>query len=234
MGVSIIAAVLLSGCAGQGKKEDNRVTGDILFFAERQPDEQENSGVMMFVNDDYLYSELQASPGDYILFDRKKKTIYNVVSADKTIMVIESAPIPDKSPIDIQFKAEEQPSQGIPKYDGKQAVHYKLSANGKVCYNVVAIEGLLEPVRQAMTEFRLVLAGEHGKTVGSMPKDTLDACDLAINIFNADQILSYGFPMREWGSNGYQRFLSQVVPGGKINPENLTLPEDYKRYSVGE
>lgn len=169
----------------------------------------------------------------FILVDREKKIIYNVNHADKTIMEIRSQPVKVKSPIPIEYTIESQPSGAIPRISDMRATHYRINVNGKQCYNAVSAEKNFFPeVAVALSEFRQILAGEHAKSVNSIPHDLLDACDLALNIFNASDYLQYGFPLREWDQNGYLRFIRFFRKNYKMKPDAFELPKNYETYSI--
>jgi hypothetical protein len=117
--------------------------------------------------------------------------------------------------------------------DGKQATHYRYNANGEHCYDAVTLgKEFMPEVGNAMVEFREVLAGEHAKTVLNTPKELLNACDLALNIFNASAHVKNGLPLREWDQKGYRRFLVNYRTDAEIKRQDLELPSDYTRYSI--
>lgn len=189
----------------------------------------------IFVNEGYMHMSDTRSPADYMLFNRQEKTIYNVTSEDKTILVIRDKPVNVDSPIKLDYQEESQPSGAIPRINGMQATHYKYIANGKHCYDsVVMPKDFMPDVLAAMREFREVLAGEHATTVDRTPKELLDACDLSVNIFHATQHMDHGLPIREWDRHGYQRFLKDYRENMEAAEGTFDLPKDFERYSVGD
>jgi hypothetical protein len=114
-----------------------------------------------------------------------------------------------------------------------QATHYRYDADGKHCYDAVAMPAeFLPEVVKAMREFRTTLAGEHASTVGAIPRDMLDACDLSVNIFHATKHLDHGMPIREWDQKGYQRFLVKYKEDLQIDKSEYLIPDNYHRYSI--
>jgi hypothetical protein len=235
--ISLAGILFISGCATVGEREpvsqDVTTTGVALFYVEKEPG-LEASNVSMFVNENFIRIDDQTVPNDFILFDRKKRTIYNVISADKTVYAITSRPVTVVSPVTIEYTEEKQESAVM---QGAQAeaksYHYKFSANGKPCYNVVVAENFLPDVVAAMKEFREVLAGEHARSIGNVPPEQLDACDLGLNIFHATRHLDHGFPVREWDASGYTKFLRELQRHATIDPAALELPAAYKVQSFG-
>jgi hypothetical protein len=235
-----VAAAVLAACAGQLAKpakteaELKDAPGTLLIMSEREQG-SETFTTRLYVNEGYLHMSDSRSPADYILFNRKEQTIYNVNREDKTILVIRNKPVAVEPPFVLDYQGEAQPSHAIPKINGKQATHYKFTANGKHCYDsVVMPKDFMPDVLKAMREFRLVLAGEHATTVGHMPKELLDACDLSLNIFHATKHMEHGLPIREWDRYGYQRFLKDYRTDVQATEGTFDLPKDFERYSIGD
>ena len=236
--VTVVLLVSMVACSTSSKKtsgsEADKDLGVFLTYSER--DENKNNYlVSIFINSQFMHMSDDHSKNDYVLFDRKKREIYNVNSEDKTILVIKSRAVTVKPPLDIQYKIISKPSAAIPQVQGNTATHYRFEVNGKQCYDAVSMELTFMPdALKAMKEYRNVLAGEHAKTVNNIPKDMLDACDLALNVFYPNKYLDNGLPMREWDRKGYRRFLVQYKFNYKLPEENLTLPDGYEKYSIGE
>jgi hypothetical protein len=219
----------------EAEKARQEEPGVLLMLVEREAGSPQSFNTRLFVNKSYMHISDDRSPSDYILFDRRKQTIYNVTSGDKTIFVIRPKPVDIEPPIEIKYEEESQPSSAIPKIDGNQASHYRIMVNGEHCYDTVVLpEDFMPEVLGAMREFRQVLAGEHATTVNTMPRDVMDACDLAINVFEPTRHMSHGLPIREWDRNGYQRFLKDYRTNVAAPEGMLTLPDDFRRYSVGD
>jgi hypothetical protein len=94
--------------------------------------------------------------------------------------------------------------------------------------------GFMPDVAKAMHEFRTILAGEQAKSVGRTPKDMLDACDLAVNVFYPTRHIDHGIPLRMWDQNGFQRFMLDFKLDFKLKKTLMRMPEEYRRYSVPE
>jgi hypothetical protein len=230
---------LLTACAGQTIKPKTQVElknapGTLLIMLERDQG-SETFTTRIFVNEGYLHMSDERSPADYVLFNRREQTIYNVNQEDKTILVIRNKPVDVKSPLTLDYQEESQPSGAIPTINGKSATHYKFMANGKHCYDsVVMPKDFMPDVLAAMREFRQVLAGEHATTVLHTPKDLLNACDLSLNVFHATKHMDHGLPIREWDRQGYQRFMKDYKTELQATEGTFDLPKDFERYSIGD
>lgn len=235
--IAFALTVMLSACGttgpATGAKQKDEKLSVFMVFSERERAGTPLFRSSMYVNDDYIYISDDSSDDGYILFDRQKQTIYSVSHSNKSIFVIKPKEIKIKSPIAIDYQAAAQPSSAIPKVSGRTATHYRYDANGEHCYDAVTLEkSFLPGVVKALKEYRMVLAGEHASTVLKMPKDTHEACDLAVNIFHATQHLDTGLPLREWDQKGYLKFMVDYKIGFNFDKNKLTLPADYRQFSV--
>lgn len=235
----LLLVILLNACASmetgtEGSKAKEEQLSVFMVFSEREEAGTPLFRSRMYVNDKYLYINDDRFPDDFVLFDRNKQTIYSVTHANKTIFVIKPKEVKGAPPIAITYESESQPSSAIPKVSGRTATHYRYNANGKHCYDAVTLEKTFLPgVVKAIKEYRQVLAGEHASTVHSMPLDTHDACDLAINIYYATKHLDTGLPLREWDQRGFLKFMVDYRVNFKFDESKLKLPEGYQEFSVG-
>ena len=232
--VAALAGCATTEVADEAVDPERENVGIAMLYVENEPG-QDPSYVSIFVNKNYIRIDDQAFPNDFILFDRKSKTINNVISAEKAVYVIAPSPVSTSSPITIEYTHDKQESAATGRGgDTSKSYHYRFYANGKLCYNVVAAEGFLPQVVEAFTEFRTALAGEHSRSVGHIPDDQIDACDLALNIYHAVDHLAFGFPVREWSPDGYSKFLKDIKRGVVPEPEFLQFPAGFKPYPFGQ
>lgn len=236
--IGVLLLLGATGCAVQtvepeAAPSDRSKIGVMIYYTENELGTETNT-VGIYVNPDFMRIDDRSAPDDFILFDRKSRYIYNVISSDKSISIITPKPVMVKPPIVIDYTEEKQESAAVPRgTDTPKGYHYKFMANGKDCYNVVVAEDYLPDVVAAFTEFRTVLAGEHATVIGSMPPENQDACDLALNIFDPVRHLRYGFPVREWSNKGYSKFLMEVRSGMTVENQYLELPATYTRHAFG-
>ena len=221
------------------KKDDKlEFAGDILNFSEVFADQPEEN-VRMIITNGYLRIDDGPQAEDFILYNRRNKIIYNVVSEEKSIMVIDSQDaVHDKKSkgvkpaFPILWNVESQTSNALMRSDDKNsasATHYRLKLNQKECYNLVTVDQGMENPLNAMREFRQSLAA-HLKTQYK-PQDGQE-CYEAVNIFTPINHLHQGFPIREWSIYGYQRFLvnhRKMI----IFPKKLfELPEGFEKINL--
>jgi hypothetical protein len=222
------------GNGQQSSSADQKNMGTLLIFSEREAG-SESFTTRIFVNAKYMRMSGSLSPADFVLFDRAERTIYNVVRDEKSILVIRDRPHNVKPPIEIKYEEKSQPSSAIPKINGRQATHYRFFANGKRCYDSVVIgEDFMPDVLAALREFRQVLANEHASSVNNVPREMMDACDMAVNVFHATKHMDHGLPIREWNTKGYQRFLKDYRENISAPASSFELPKDYEQFSMSD
>ena len=234
----IVGLASISACSGlpNNLKMDDQgnYIGLLVVYDERESNENKSTfqTSIRILPHRMLISDNRNSSG-YLLVDRQKHIIYNINKDDKTIMVIKSRAVSAPSPIKIDYSMKSQPSGAIPKVATFKATHYEIDVNGKHCYDTVSGgNDFLPDVTAALSEFRQIMAGEHAKSVTRIPKDMIDACDLALNIYHPVDHMKNGFPLREWGRHGYMRFIKFWKENEKIEPQALELPTGYETYSI--
>jgi hypothetical protein len=171
---------------------------------------------------------------DYILFDRLERVIYSVVHESATILVINDNPVTVESPLTLEVTEQLLEDEHVMMVGGAESVHYRLFVNDRQCYDVRSIPGLFDAAAAALGEYRTVLAGQHVEALAMMPVEVMDACDLAVNIFEPDRFLKWGFPVDEWDAIGFRQSLVGIDPAFRADPVLFSLPAAYARFSPGE
>lgn len=187
----------------------------------------------VLVTPDYMRMDDGVADGDFLLFDRKARTVYSVVHDEGTVLDIPPRPVEIESPIPLA-RNDEQVAIGkdVPKVMGRTPQHHSLKVNGKVCYDVVTVPGVMKDVVAAMKEFRQVLAGEHATSLPFIPADMRDPCDLALNTFAPGWQLQFGLPIQEWDGHGKGQILVDYDPQFKADTSWFVLPEGYRHYTT--
>lgn len=183
-------------------------------------------------------SHLRMDDGDaassFVLFDRKQNIIYSVTHSDRTVLEIHPLPLGVESPITLDKThtrvVSEEP---LPSIAGKTPQQHQLRVNGELCYELVAVEGLLPEVVVALTAFRAVLAGENARILTDVPADMQDPCDLALNTFAPGWPLQFGLPIQERDTQGKGQLLLDYSTDYPAEVGLFELPEGYQHYSPG-
>jgi len=235
----ILISLLLFACSSIAtksvKQQEKEIkpanAGYLIMFSEMRPHEPEAS-VRMVITDHFLRIDEGPNSEDFILFDRQKKSIFNVVKEDKSILTIKPGKTNVEPTFPLRWIIESQTSQALMRSQNNNdtaATHYLYYLNDEPCYNLVTINNQLVETLDAMREYNDVLANELKSNYHEMQGQQ---CHEAINIFDPNIRLQYGFPLREWSAYGYQRFLVDFKKD-IIFPESMfELPKNYENISL--
>ncbi len=209
------------------------VEGTMLIYRQQEQGvEPYNDRIM--VTADYLRMDDGADNGDYLIFDRKQGLISSVTHGDETVLEIPPRKISQRPPMQLNRRGSEIEMGEVPLIAGRKPQHHQLYLNDKSCYNVVAVEGLLDDALKALADFRNTLAGEHAKLLPRLPADQQDPCDLARNIFYPTWQLQFGLPIQEWDEQGKGQVLVDFKEGVELDKKLFTLPQGYRHYTTDD
>lgn len=223
---------VLSACA-------QKKHGDTLVLFVEQEDGVEPYQTRMIITNDFVRIDDGEGDQDFVLFNRKSKVVHSVTSSEKTIMAIHEKKLKQGQKFEPPFKlthaSKEMPAmKDAPTIEGEKAKHYQLITNDRVCYDVIAVKGLMPHVVKALVEFHKHMATDSYVTFNNLPADMHDACDMTATTFRPGRQFEFGFPIQEWGKRNYSRSLIDYNVNYKVEPNLFKLPEGYKRYTVTE
>lgn len=249
----LLAATLLTACERQpvatqapdsapetvshtGPHTKSEKAADLLLTFEVHERGVEPYPARIIVSPDFLRIEDSDNENDFVLFDRKARKIYSVSADNVSILEIKERPVTVESPLKLDVKQSAQVDEEAPKIGGMQGKHFVLRVNGESCIEAFVVEDFLEPARDALRDYYAILAGEHATALVRTPPDMLNACDIAKHIFYPGAHLAYGFPIREWSTQGssYQRLLVDYDANYRADPKLFELPADFGRYSIDD
>lgn len=187
----------------------------------------------LIVTKDFMRFDDGEGSVDFVLFDRKKNIIYSTNSDDKSVMSIAEKHNEVKPPFELKHSVKNLGLlKDAPKIQGKTPVHYQFITNDEICYEVVAVKGLLPGVVEAMKAFHKILESDSKMTFHTIPADMHDACDMSMSTFAAARHLEYGFPIQEWTPDGTGRALIDFDDKFEADKKLFELPENYRQFSV--
>ncbi len=187
----------------------------------------------LIVTPSYLRFDDGEDDGDFLLFDRSKRVIYNTNSVDKTILVIHNKKIKLPKKSDWTHKVDTD-DEKVPSIGSSPVKHLVLLTNGSICYNLYAAEGLLPDAVKALAEYRRVLSVQHAEILVDMPGIERSPCDVANNIYLPDRHLQYGFPVRIRDMDGRMKVLVNYKVDVKLHEKLFKLPSGYREYRISE
>ena len=230
--VLLLSMGLLASCA-------NKYQGDTLVLFMEQEKDVEPYQTRMIITKKFVRIDDGEGSNDYVLFDRAKKVVYSINPTEQSVMAIHEKKLENGKTFEPPFKLTHSVKnmpvmKGAPTINGAMAKHYQLITNNEVCYDVVAIEGLMPNVVQALTEFHTHMATDSRITFNNMPADMQNACDMTTTTFAPARQLAFGFPIQEWGKQDYSRSLIDYTLDYKADKKLFDFPEGYKHYTVQE
>lgn len=188
----------------------------------------------LIVTPRYLRLDDGDAASDFVLFDRQQNIIYSVTHGDRTVLEIHPQAVTVESPVALERTQVQVPmAEPLPAIAGRIPQQYRLSVNGELCYETVAVDGLLPDVVQALTAFRGVLAGENARILVDVPADMHDPCDLALNTYAPAWQLQFGLPVQEHDLQGKGQLLMDFSTAYPAEAGLFKLPKGYQHYSPG-
>lgn len=230
--VFLLMISVLFSCA---KKEQD----DSLVLFMEQEEGVEPYQTRMIITKKFIRIDDGKGTNSFVLYDRNKNIVYSTNPDEQTIMAVHEKRLKKgqvfEPPFKLTYSVNEMPEmKDAPTIAGATAKHYQLITNDKVCYDVVAIKGLMPNVVKALTEFHKHMATDSYVTFNNLPADMHDACEMTATTFKPARQFEFGFPIQEWGKRNYSRSLVDYNTRYKAEATLFVLPEGYKHYTVTE
>jgi len=186
--------------------------------------------VRYIITDRYLRSDQGDDSVDFVLLDRQKKQIYNVVEDSQTILDIDGKGEIGKRPADLAIEVRRSYDSKAPTLEGKDPVTLELRADGGVCNSSVVVEGILDNARKAFEAFADVLAVQQQRSKGNTPAEYVTPCFLARYLYAADFDVAVGLPVVTWTPEGARRQLLRYERDVPVDNALFKLPGGYEHY----
>ena len=185
----------------------------------------------IMVTSNYVRFDDGANQDGFLLFDRQKKVIYSVNAEDKAILEIEPKPV-ETTPDDIpKVEVVRKKDDKAPMVGGAKPVEVELLANGESCEKRLLVPGLMKQALAGLAEYHKVLSWQQQATVGTIPAEMQNACDLALNVYYPDLLLKEGLHFQRWGMAGRDE-LVDFANGKKVDARFFELPKGYRRRAM--
>ncbi len=154
--------------------------------------------------------------GDFVLLDRRAKTVVNVMRDSGLAMRFVAASAPAKR---AQWRAALDTRPAAP-----GTLAYRLVVNGVACS-----EGVLAPkahpeVARALAELKAVLAATQYRVWQDSPRALQHDCDLANEVWEFDGLLKQGLPLETREFSGRTRAFERASRE-TLRPELFRIPE---------
>ena len=200
-------------------------------------DEQEGSNepyrTRMIVTSNYIRFDDDDDEGDFVLYDRKRKTIYSTNSMDQRTLVIQWKDPGVVAPSTLKNRSEKL-KEDVPAVGGHAVNHYRIYTNDELCYDMYAAEGLLPEAVKAMAEFQKTLSVEHAAFMKASPVPNPGGCDAMNNVYEPARYLQFGFPVHARDYLGRSRQLADYKIGQSVSADLFVLPATYQQFTTEE
>lgn len=169
----------------------------------------------LLVTADYLRMDGGDDEGDFVLLDRRRREVLNVMRDAGLVMVFASGALPAKP---ARWQAKLDTSMGAPGTE-----RYRLSVDGVACSEGIVAPRAAPDVAKAMGELKRVLATTQHRVWRDSPPDMQHDCDLANQVWESGAVTGIGLPLEEREFTGRtRRFETQSTE--PLRPELFRVP----------
>ena len=231
---TILLLLLVLGNTACDRKPVNESYSYLLLFAEEEAD-IEPYQTRVLLTPDYLRFDDGDNSTEYVIFDRKKKTIYSVANETRTVIVVEPKTHSVQPPFALKLahlKLDDM--QDAPSIGGNRPKHYQFKSIDETCYETLSVIELLPEYIQAKREFNQILANDSAQTLLATPADMQNGCEMAKSTFAPNRHFEFGFPVRMWKEDEYSKTLLDYKKDYVIDAKLFTLPANFRRLTVDE
>lgn len=184
------------------------------------------------VTDQFLRIDEGEASDNYLLFDRRKRSVHSVVHGDRTVLDIPYRAVGVSSPLELKLESRIVHDEKLPPVDGEKPLYRDLYVNGEHCLSVVSVSHLLPDAVKAMSEYRQVMAGEHAKNMANTPLELQRACELSQYIFNPLWSTEQGLPIQQWEPQGKVQSLLDYKTDEAVEEALFAMPQGYRHYQT--
>jgi hypothetical protein len=236
-GPAWLAAVLLIMVTGTGAvvvadEPATQLDATVLWYEEQEAG-TDVYPVRMLVTDAYLRIDDGTNGGDFVLLDRRTRTIYSVSHEEQSTMEMTYQSARTELPDNLALTEDVQTDDQAPAIAGKKPRHVRLLANGSSCYEAVIVPGLLKEATAALVQYARTLGARQLNALQEVPADIQTPCYLARYAFAPERHYLLGFPVQEWDGAGYRRALVNYSEANRVAASLFEVPASYQLYRIG-
>lgn len=170
----------------------------------------------ILVTPDFMRMDGGEDAGDFVLLDRRRKTVVNVSRDNKSALRFVAGSVPPRpaswAPVLETFKA------------ARGTRRFSLKVNGVVCSEGVAALRAAPDAARAMAELKAILAATQYRVWQESPAEMQHDCDLANQVWETGTTLGLGLPLKEREFTGRTReFESEASE--PLKPDLFRVPD---------
>lgn len=235
----LIAALLLAMSACSKKADntppatqmDEQVNVSIVTYMEREAG-VEPYPVRIIVSNEFVRLDDGYAASDFVLLDRKSRTLYSVAHENRSVLIIENQPSAASLPDAITLTEDHTTDDEAPRIAGKQPVHTRYMANDATCFEAVSVEGLMADTVAGMQEFAMALGDRQLANMHTVPESMQTPCFLSRYVYTPGRLYAQGLPVQLWDDTGFYRSLTDFIDGEQVTDDLFEVPDDYQDLSL--
>ena len=139
--------------------------------------------VRILVSRQYLRFDDNYDASDFLLLDRRTRTLFSVSHEERSILVIDSQSGDASLPADIVLTEERVADGNAPKIAGQSPLHVRFRANDELCYEAFVIPGVQQEMTAALTEYLQLVGLRLLQTLDTVPKAMQTPCFLSRYVY---------------------------------------------------
>ncbi len=177
----------------------------------------------ILVTPDFMRMDGGDDAGDFVLLDRRHKTVVNVAHDNKAALRFVAGSVPPRpagwAPVLETFKA------------ARGTRRFRLKVNGVVCSEGVAALRAAPDAARAMAELKAILAATQYRVWQESPVEMQHDCDLANQVWESGTTLGLGLPLKEREFTGRTREL-ESEGRQPLKPDLFRVPDGFAVINV--
>jgi hypothetical protein len=190
--------------------------------------------VRILASTEYVRLDDGYGESDYVLFDRRSRTLFSVSHEGHSVLEIRNHPFSGSLPPDITLTEVPVAENEAPTIAGKHPLHIEYLTNGTPCYQAISVSGLLEDAVAGMSEFEMALGERQLDNMQSVPETMQTPCFLSRYAYAPGRHYTHGLPVQLWDESGFYRSLTDFQAGETVKPALFEVPGDYERILLGQ
>ncbi len=211
-------------CMAQLKAE----TATLLQFQEQEPGIDPYT-TRMLITADYVRVDDGMDNGNFVLFDRAAKTIYNVMQDNRSVLVVKPDGTVAVEADTVRLGEQTFAVDDAPAVGGKLPQGHRLMADDEICEQAVIVPDLLPEATRALVEFHSLLGLQSAATLGNTPDEFQTPCFLARHILAPAWQWQRGLVIQNWDPRGVRMELVDFQTGLQVDDARFVVPSDYQQ-----
>ena len=185
-----------------------------LRYIDRDPGDPPYA-TRILVTPDFMRMDGGEDDGDFVLLDRRRQVVINVMRDNKLAMVFSPGVLP---PRPAGWKARLETHQTA------RGTRFSLTLKGVVCSEGVASRHAAPDAARAMAELKAILAATQYRVWKDSPRAMQHDCDLANQVWDAGATLTLGLLLEEREFTGRTRQIERETRQ-PLQPELFRVPD---------